>query len=1180
MQLSGRILSLVLACCLVHVAATDQKPNPNLAATAEAKASETQSDDFGPQKGIDGDEGTRWSGIPGHNSGVWYELDWKEPVTLAQLVVHQYDRYTMEWDIQTWDEAKHEWINAGHYGKAGAKLPLVVVCPISPVRTTKVRIANITNGPSFTEVEAFSAANVKPNTIELASDLQGNFVGMLCDGYGSAPMADKEVTVKASGWTARTKSDEHGMFWVPMPTTLKGTVTAESIGSDTRSLQAADFQRAITPISDDIHPLELATDWKFCLNPAKGFEAPNFDDKHWPDIKVPAHWTMEGFKGDTAGYRRTFAAPAGQGRLMLRFDGVYSGSKVWVNGRHLASHEGGFTPFEMDVTDVVHAGPNVIAVQVEEHTNVSDNLDKMSQYADFALAGIIRKVTLFRVPDTHVEAYEATTDFAPDAKTATLSGRIKTLSLNPLTATVFLADASGQAISSNPFPINNGQMPGTGQGQFSLNVAKPKAWSAEHPNLYTLTIQLSTGQVLKQTIGLRQTDIRGTEILINKSPVKFRGTCHHDQYPTMGRAVTPAIEEQDMRMIKDANLNSVRTSHYPPMPELIADADRLGLYVEDEADFCWVGVSDDLRNTPRIIQLEGELLARDRNHPSVFIWSLCNESTFGYGFERAHEFVRKTDPSRPNSAAISEWLEVATEHNPISSARMIQDAPVDKPILWDESWCIFQGIWNDVDEMWVDPGIRDYYVEPLIQVYRDYMASKNVAGSMIWAWSDDLFCVPGINSEYGRSHTQSHFIDDQYSMPNRGITGDAPWGVVDGWRRPKPEFWITKKLQSPIKVDEKQTPKIVKEGLRIPVTNQFDFTNLNELNITWASGNDHGTATANVAPRSEGFVDIKGPALGADPVTVAFRDKSGRLIDKFRLHGTFENSRTWPHSLTPIAIHDAGMLAGNATYLTGEGFELGFESGSGWLRRAVTGDMSVMLDSPYLHVLDGSSPTAPTPNRRDWHPADFTIKRADRNLEIVQTGTYSDFKGSYRWTIAPEGEITIHANFTYTGKPIFAREIGLTLTLPKGCTELGWDRNAEWAVYPPNEIGRPIGTAQAFYDHGTEVPPTWPWSRDNSPMGSNDFRSTKRHINTARIGYPQGSSVEIESDGTQSVRAMVASDRIELNVLDWYGGTNVGLGEWLSNYGRGKSLKAGDVIESTVKFIFHPRLRPVAAGHP
>ena len=183
------------------------------------------------------------------------------------------------------------------------------------------------------------------------------------------------------------------------------------------------------------------------------------------------------------------------------------------------------------------------------------------------------------------------------------------------------------------------------------------------------------GQVAEEftlRTGCRQTEIRGTEVLINGRPVKFRGTCHHDSHPLLGRAVTAALERQDLKLMKEANLNAVRTSHYPPLPELAEIADELGLYVEGEASFCWTDTANDLRYTPRIIQLTVEMLARDRNHPSVAHWSLCNESQFGYGFVRSHEWVRQADPSRPTSAASPSTigLEIATLHNPISVHRI------------------------------------------------------------------------------------------------------------------------------------------------------------------------------------------------------------------------------------------------------------------------------------------------------------------------------------------------------------------------------------------------------------------------------------------------------------------------------------------------------------------------------
>lgn len=1170
---------------LALAAYTSGAQSPNLARSATATASEAQSADLAPAKAIDGDEKSRWSGIPGHNSGVWFELDWDKPVAIAEVVVHQYERYCFEWDVQTWDDAAGAWVDAGHYGKAGVRLPLAVVCQLAPSRTTrKLRIANITNGPSFTEVEVYDSAHEHKPVITMASDLQGNFVGMLCDAFGGAPLPGRPITIKGAStrgpWLESAKSDEHGLFFAPMPIGMTGAVSVSSPEDGAHHYFADSFQRAITPISINATVVPIATGWRFMINPPSGFSSPGFNDSDWASIKVPGHWAMQGFKGDNGGYRVHFPAPAGDGRLMLRFDGVYSGADVWLNGHHIASHEGGFTPFEADITDLVKPKGNVLVVQVAEHTNVSDNLDKMSQYADFPLGGIMRKVTLFRVPDVHVEALQYRTEFSADATSAVVIGEARFVNRG---ATAVDRMISAHIALPNAFKgtrytwggATHIDANGTVTVPFRISIPKCRPWSAEQPVLYDLSITCRGDDgafepPFHTLIGLRQTEIKGTEILINKRPVKFRGTCHHDQYPTLGRAVTPALEKLDVRMIKEANLNSLRTSHYPPMPELLDEADRQGVYVEDEADFCWVNVSDDLRNAPRIIQLEGELLARDRNHPSVFEWSLCNESGFGYDFDRAHEFVQRTDPSRPTSAATSAWTEIATEHNPISIDRLNKVAGIDKPLLWDEAWCIYQGIFNDVAEMWVDPGMRDYYAEPLPAVYDAFMKSKTVSGSMIWAWSDDLFCVPGRSAEYGRGATRSHFVDAQYSLPGRGIVGDAPWGVVDGWRRRKPEFWITKKLQSPIRMKE-VAYKVVDHTIELPIENQYDFTNLRDVNVTWSSGAMTGRASVNLAPRSAGMLRIQGAnGICGYPLRVAFRDGSGRLIDAFQFPPSATVGEPAFAVSAPVKVRDESILAGDVTYVTGQGFELGFDKEHGWLRHCVAENSPLLLDSPSIHVLPTADPLNPLPRASEWHVDDFYVGTEGRTGRVVQGGHYDNFKGGYEWLVQPTGDIVIHAKFTYSGPDVLAREVGISFSLPRSCTELQWERKGEWGVYPDDHIGRPSGTAQAFYNHGSAVPPTWPWSEDDTPLGSNDFRSTKRNFSWARIGYPRGAAIEIRSDGHHAVRAIVESDRVRVFVNDWYGGTNVGWGEWISNYGRGKLIKSGDVIESTLTIRLSP----------
>lgn len=1158
------LLSVLL--CLAH-------GQVNLALQAHAASSEFQPG-LPAELGNDGKPETRWSGIPGHNRGVWYELDWDQPQQVGEVLVRQFQRFTFEWDVQVWDDQTGDWRTVQHFGAPNVRLPGLVLCTIDPpVTTGKVRIANITNGPSFTEVEVYASAHAHPPVISLASDLRGNFVGMICDGVGAQPVSSKAVQVKCDTkngpWIAYAVTDLHGMFFAKMPLGLRGRVTAQADGIDPHHFDAAKFQRAVTPLDLNLRCTQLDSGWRFRTNPPAGFEQTAFDDRTWSPIKVPAHWEMEGFRTlkGLGGYREHFRPPSGSGRVMLRFDGVYSGCSVWVNGDLVAHHEGGFTPFEVDVTDSVRPGDNLLALRVAEHTNVSDNLDKMSLYADFALAGIIRKVTLFRVPSVHVEGFEQSCSFS-GRDIADITGRVaivnRSARADSVSTEVSIESGPGKVVARTTIPASPVDLTSRTEETFRLRLPNPRQWNAEHPFLYTIRFDLKvrgrTVQTLRQKIGLRQTTINGSQLLINGTAVKIRGTCHHDQYPTMGRAVTPEIERLDAELIKKANLNAIRTSHYPPMPELVADADELGLYVEDEASFCWVGVADDLRNAPRIIQLTGELIARDRNHPSVFMWSLCNESDFGYGFERSHEWVRSIDPSRPTGAATSAWEEIATLHNPIAINRIRENETLDKPLLFDEAWCIYQGIFNDVAEMWVDPGIRDYYAEPLKGIWDVFMKSKSTQGSQIWAWSDDIFCVPGRGLEYGRQTTKSHFVEGTYLMPGRGLVGDAPWGVVDGWRREKPEFWITKKLQSPVQVRE--TAYVPGEDTRIAVKNEYDFTNLSDLNFVYRAGGRTGAMHPDVPPHGSGTVVI--PAMYAvGPLTISVTDGKGRLVDQFEFP---ERAKPADHpDGPPIEIRDESMLAGESTHLIGGNFDMAFDKDGGYLRQCVRNSQPLLLEFPALHVLPTNSPTRSVPDHLAWHLDSMSVKMVGRNVQVILMGRYPDFTGGYDLTITPGGEIKVHSMFTYSGKPMLAREVGISFSVPRGCDQLTWDRIGEWNAYPDDHIGRPRGVAYAVYDHPQAVPPTWPYSQDNSPLGSNDFRSTKRHMRSGFISYPNGAGVGIQSDGTQALRAILESDRISVYVNDWYGGTNVGWGEWITNYGRGRQIKTDEILESTVK---------------
>jgi hypothetical protein len=268
----------------------------------------------------------------------------------------------------------------------------------------------------------------------------------------------------------------------------------------------------------------------------------------------------------------------------------------------------------------------------------------------------------------------------------------------------------------------------------------------------------------------------------------------------------------------------------------------------------------------------------------------------------------------------------------------------------------------------------------------------------------------------------------------------------------------------------------------------------------------------------------------------------------------------------PLQILPQHFLEGDLTRVVGKDFELAFARSRGALRRGTVFGHPVLLELPRLHVLVSGRPTTPLPDAMTWRLENFEVRAEGGNVVVLEKGRYHQFTGSYRTIITPGGEVTVHSSFDYSGDDLLARETGLVLSTPTDCDRLQWQRQGEWSVYPADHIGRLSGATRAFATHGDEMPPTWPWAEDNTPLGCNDFRGIKRHVDWATLSYPNGAGLCVESDGSQSVRAMVGPDRIYLNINDWYGGSHVGAGEWTSNYGEGKPLKSGQTIEATVRF--------------
>lgn len=1174
----------------------------NLARLGHATAASVwhNSSDMTPEKGIDGKTDTRWS-AEGRQS--WYQIEWEKPQTICGAVLRNYDaswNKNIPFTCQAWvphlNEGKGAFTNLQTIIPGGS----TVVFEFPEVTTTKLRVTNVI---TFWELEVYNdkkilngiAADTQRISLAASGDLRGHIVGSLSRENGDAPVVDGAISISGRSplgiWRRETSTDATGLFKADLPAGSFGPIgikARDSITATNLELDAGDIPQYLTPTPSAITDhLPLSGPWNFKTDP---------DSSNWSRINVPSHWEMEGFVASNgiAIYQREFRLPGAwrNKRIKFRAEGIYSKAEVWLNSHRLGSHDGGATLFELDATDAVRPGAkNTITIRVADHSD-ADDYSAMSFYAHMNLGGIWRPLEMFCVEPAHIERLALKTDLDAEEQDADLildlniaNEQYRRLDQAKLTTTLIGPDGKKMAptgLSTN-FSLAGWE---NRPLRLTAKISSPEKWSAESPALYKLCLSFTApGQApakIEQQFGFKEVKILGNTYLLNGQPVKFWGACRHDADPLAGRAISKETAWHDIELMKGANLNAMRTSHYPPNGEALKAADHLGIYVEDEAPFCWANagwggrtrnVVGDLRLAPLAIQLASELVERDRNHPCVSIWSVCNESAYGRNLDLVRGTIKESDASRPESAGQSANLDLATYHNPTSMQRIKDTATLPMPVLFDEGFCIFQGFGQQAQGLELDPGLRDYWVTVHFNPLQAMLHDNHYLGAMIWAWVDDAFLAPNRGYEYGRSYLpHAHIVDDVYGRPGRGIVGDPMWGIVDGWRRPRPEYWLTKKLFSPIQIREQ--PLVPSLPIEIPVENRNYFINLNQYACCWRIGNESGELRADVPPQKREIIEIRPKKMPQTNslLTLEFRDGHQRLVDAYRLRFAPVPLPTWPATGKPGAIlEQPPSLDGSSDIrLLGDQVELAFDRTSQHLSRGLAGNHQVLFDGPALHVMKSFSPLDNYP--LDWQLTQSSY-RTNGGLAILEwTGHYgSEFDGGFTISMDSAEHVEINYHFHHPGGEVIAREIGLTFEVPLSCDTLTWDRDAEWSYYPPDEIGRPSGTAAAHVRSKQSKPfCNRPFSQDDHAWGCNDFRSTKRNIYWASLTDRAGAGIRVISNGKQHVRATVGPRSIALHVLDYYGGSATGTPEWDDTYGVGRVVHTGETLSGTVRLELLP----------
>ena len=400
---------------------------------------------------------------------------------------------------------------------------------------------------------------------------------------------------------------------------------------------------------DGARPTTVSFDtaWKFHLGDVTGAQATTFDDSSWTGLDVPHDWSISlpftqnspaggggGYlNGGQGWYRKTFTLPSsstGQ-KVFVQFDGVYMDSTVYLNGTQVGGRPYGFSSFECDLTASAKLGAsNVLAVRV-------NNQQPSSRW--YSGSGIYRHTWLKTVNPVRV-AYTGTAVTTPQVSSASATVNISVTvqndgsSAQSVTLASSVGDGTGTEVGAASSPATSVAAGKTATVTQTVTVSNPKLWSVSSPNLYSVITTVSAGGNLVDTyttpFGIRSFAFSNTSgFTLNGAAVKLNGTCNHHDLGALGAAVNTRAIEKHLQMLKSMGVNALRTSHNPPAPELLDMADRLGLLVMDEAFDCWDQAKnqyDYARFFSQWSQTDiGDMVARDRNHPGIIIWSIGNE---------------------------------------------------------------------------------------------------------------------------------------------------------------------------------------------------------------------------------------------------------------------------------------------------------------------------------------------------------------------------------------------------------------------------------------------------------------------------------------------------------------------------------------------------------------------------
>lgn len=850
--------------------------------------------------------------------------------------------------------------------------------------------------------------------------------------------------------------------------------------------------------------------WKFhwSKNPAerpKEFYKEDFNDSEWDEIQVPSNWQMEGYGmpiylnqyhpwqgygriappevptefNDVGSYRHRFTVPENwqDRRIVISFQGVKSAFYVWVNGQKVGYSEDSFSPAEFDITDYVKEGNNNLAVEVYRWSDGAwlENQDMID------LSGIFRDVYLYATPKVHMQDFTVRTHLDDAYEDATLDLKVDVKNFGEQTpgehqVEAMLYDADQEPVLDTPVTMN---VNFNGKHEVTLKadqlVDNPDKWSAEDPNLYTLVLSLTnkSGHLIEAVstrVGFREFEIDDGQMKINGQPIVFKGVNRHEMDPDQGQVMTKERMIEDIQLMKKYNINAIRVAHYPSHPFLYDLADEYGLYIMNESNLESHNMRPFPGNKPdwnaAVLDRTKSMVERDKNHPSVIIWSMGNEVGSGQVFEEMAAWVRSFDPTRLIHFQQDNSLADMTS-NMYPSVETVENygkSGNQKPYIMCEYVHAMGNSVGNIKEYW---DVIDKY--------------PNLQGGFIWDWVDQALTWPtpeGYEEETFFSYGGDW--DDDY--PSDGIFSAN--GLVTPDRTPQPELEEVKRIYQNIEIKG-----LALENGEIEITNDYLFTNLNQFDATWTFLADdkvqqEGTLNKlNIAPGESQTVTlpIEEPELipGVEywlNVSLTLSDdtswaKKGHEIAKqqFKIpFNTLETPELDTTNMPTIQVED------NTEQVTvnGQDFQLVFDKAQGTISTFKYQDTEMLKTGPipnFWRTPNDNDTMNGMINRtgtwrdagRDMHVDEVNVREINDKAVSIQvnatlpTMTESRYKVTY--FVYGSGDVVVRSTVVPGNGLPELPAFGMELTLPKEFENLSWYGRGPHENYWDRNTGADVG---------------------------------------------------------------------------------------------------------------------------